>query len=111
MPGGHGAALRISRVLIVTVYIFATACTILLAMAFFLELFNANEGTDFVAWVLRATERIMQPFRGIFPTIEGEHGSAFEPSLLFAMFMYWLLALGMDALVGWIDRRIAPAKY
>ncbi len=80
-------------------------------MAFFLELFNANEGTPFVQWVFRATDRIMQPFRGIFPALEGESGSLLDPALLFAMFMYWLLAVGMHALVGWIDRRIAAARY
>ena len=103
--------LRVSRVLILFVYGFAIACTIVLAMAFFLELFNANEGTPFVQWVFRATDRIMQPFRGIFPATEGESGSLFDPSLLFAMFMYWLLALGAHALVNWIDRKIAAARY
>ena len=103
--------LRVSRVLILFVYGFAIACTIILAMAFFLELFNANEGTPFVQWVFRATDRIMQPFRGIFPATESEGGSVFDPSLLFAMFMYWLLALGMHALVNWIDRKIAAAPY
>jgi uncharacterized protein YggT (Ycf19 family) len=104
------AALRVARILIVGVYVFATAATILLAMTFFLELFNANEATPFVAWVLRAADRVMQPFRGIFPTAEGEHGSLFDPSLLFAMFMYWLLALGMHALVGWIEGKISPVR-
>ena len=103
--------LRVSRVLILFVYGFAIACTIILAMAFFLELFNANEGTPFVQWVFRATDRIMQPFRGIFPATEGANGSLFDPSLLFAMFMYWLLALGAHALVNWIDRKIAAARY
>jgi uncharacterized protein YggT (Ycf19 family) len=105
-----GSGLRISRVLVVAVYVFATACTIVLTMAFFLELFDASEATPFVAWVLRATDRIMQPFRGIFPTVEGEHGSLFDPSLLFAMFMYWLLTLAMHALVGWIDGKIAVGR-
>jgi uncharacterized protein YggT (Ycf19 family) len=108
--GAPTPVLRISRVLIAAVYVFATACTIILAMAFFLELFNANEGTPFVAWVLRATERVMQPFRGIFPTLEGERGSLFDPSLLFAMFMYWLLALGTQALIGWIDGKISAGR-
>ena len=102
---------RVSRVLVLFVYGFAIVCTVILAMAFFLELFNANEGTPFVQWVFRATDRIMQPFRGIFPAVEGESGSVLDPALLFAMFMYWLLALGMHALIGWIDRKIAAARY
>ena len=103
--------LRVSRVLVLFIYGFAIVCTVLLAMAFFLELFNANEATPFVRWVFRATDRIMQPFRGIFPAAEGEGGSVFDPSLLFAMFMYWLLALGMHALINWIDRKIAAVRY
>jgi uncharacterized protein YggT (Ycf19 family) len=106
-----GIGFRVSRVLVLFIYGFAIVCTVILAMAFFLELFNANEATPFVRWVFRATDRIMQPFRGIFPTVEGESGSILDPALLFAMFMYWLLALGMHALVGWIDRRIAALRY
>ena len=60
----------------------------------FLELFNANEATPFVQWVFRATDQIMQLFCGIFPAVEGESGSLLDPALLFAMFMYWLLAVG-----------------
>ncbi len=105
-----GIGFRVARVLVLFIYGFAIVCSVILAMAFFLELFNANEGTPFVRWVFRATDRIMQPFRGIFPAFEGESGSLFDPALLFAIFMYWLLALGMHALIGWIDRKIAAAK-
>ena len=113
VPGKHGHVhgLPGSRALVLFIYGFAIVCTVILAMAFFLELFNANEGTPFVQWVFRATDRIMQPFRGIFPTVEGEGGSIFDPALLFAMFMYWLFALGMHAVIGWIDRKIAAARY
>ena len=102
---------RVARVLVMFIYGFAIVCTVILAMAFFLELFNANQSTPFVRWVFRATARIMQPFRGIFPAIEGESGSVFDPALLFAIFIYWLLAMGMHALVAWIDRKIASARY
>jgi hypothetical protein len=60
--------------------------------------------------VFRATDRVMQPFRGIFPHVEGQNGSVFDPALLFAIFIYWLLALGMQALVGWIDRKIVADR-
>jgi uncharacterized protein YggT (Ycf19 family) len=106
-----GTGYRIARVLVLFIYGFAIVCTVILAMAFFLELFNANEATPFVRWVMRATDRIMQPFRGIFPAVEGESGSLFDPALLFAIFMYWLLALGMHALIAWMDRKIATARY
>ena len=106
-----GPAYRISRALTLFVYGFAIACIVILAIAFFLQLFNANTTAPFVDWVYRAAKRIMEPFRGIFPSVEGEQGSVFDASMLFAMFMYGLLALGAQALIAWIDRKIATIRY
>ena len=106
-----GPVYRISRALILFVYGFAIACIVILAIAFFLQLFNANTTAPFVDWVYRAAKRIMQPFRGIFPSVEGEQGSVFDVSMLFAMFMYGLLALGANGLIAWIDRKIAAIRY
>jgi uncharacterized protein YggT (Ycf19 family) len=106
-----GPAYWISRAIILFVYGFAIACIVILAMAFFLQLFNANTTAPFVDWVYRAARRIMQPFRGIFPSVEGEQGSIFDVSMLFAMFMYGLLALGAHGLIDWIDRKIAAKRY
>ena len=106
-----GPAYWISRALILFVYGFAIACIVILAIAFFLQLFNANQTAPFVDWVYRAAKRIMQPFRGIFPSVEGEQGSVFDVSMLFAMFIYGLLALGMHGLIAWIDRKIAAIRY
>jgi uncharacterized protein YggT (Ycf19 family) len=106
-----GAAYRISRALILFVYGFAIACIVILAIAFFLQLFDANDEASFVDWVYRASGRIMQPFRGIFPSVTGEQGSVFDVSMLFAMFMYALLAFGAHGLITWIDRKIAAARY
>jgi hypothetical protein len=53
----------------------------------------------------------MQPFRWILPSVEGEQGSVFDVSMLFAMFMYGLLALGLHALIAWIDRKISSLRY
>jgi uncharacterized protein YggT (Ycf19 family) len=101
---------RIARVLVVFVYVLAVVFIAILGTAFFLKLFNASTSAPFVQWVYRATRTIMQPFRGIFPAVEGESGSVFDASLLFAMFMYGLLAIGLHALVDWIDRKLAAAR-
>ena len=106
-----GPIYRISRGLILFVYGFAIVCIVILAMAFFLQLFNANATAPFVDWVYRAAKRIMEPFRGIFPSVEGEQGSVFDVSMLFAMFMYGLLAIAANGLVAWIDRKIAAIRY
>jgi uncharacterized protein YggT (Ycf19 family) len=105
------SAYWISRAIILFVYAVAIACIVILAIAFSLQLFNANQTAPFVDWVYRAARRIMQPFRGIFPSVEGEQGSVFDVSMLFAMFMYGLLALGLQALIAWIDRKIASLRY
>ena len=110
-PGRVGPVYRISRALILFVYGFVIACIVILAIAFFLQLFNANTTTPFVDWVYRAAKRIMEPFRGIFPSVEGEQGSVFDVSMLFAMFMYGLLAFGAHGLIAWIDRKIAAIRY
>ena len=101
----------ISRAIILFVYAFAIACFVILAIAFFLQLFNANQTAPFVDWIYRAARRIMQPFRGIFPSVEAEQGSVFDVSMLFAMFMYGLLALALHGLIAWIDRKIAAIRY
>jgi uncharacterized protein YggT (Ycf19 family) len=106
-----GPAFWISRALILFVYGFAIACIVILAIAFFLQLFNANTTAPFVDWIYRAAKRINQPFRGIFPSLEGKQGSVFNVSMLFAMFMYGLLALAMHGLIAWIDRKIAAIRY
>jgi uncharacterized protein YggT (Ycf19 family) len=101
---------RVSRALIVFVYGFAIAAVAILMIAFLLRLFNASESAPFVRWIYRSTRVFMQPFRGIFPAIEGESGSVFDPSLLFAAFMYGLLAISIHALIDWIDRKMAQAR-
>lgn len=102
---------RVTRVLTWLVYAFAVTAIAFLSTAFFLRLFNANESAPFVRWVERATRILMQPFRGIFPAVEGESGSVFDASLLFAIFIYGMLAMGMHALLDWIDRKMAIARY
>ena len=101
---------RVSRALVVFVYGFAIVAVAILMIAFLLRLFNASESAPFVRWIYRSTRVFMQPFRGIFPTVEGESGSVFDPSLLFASFMYALLAISMHALIEWIDRKMAQAR-
>jgi uncharacterized protein YggT (Ycf19 family) len=98
---------RIGRVVVYLVYALAVLSVVILTIAFFLKLFAANPGASFVEWIYRSTDRIMQPFRGIFPAVEGEGRSVLDVSLLFAMLMYGLLALSVHALVEWINRKLA----
>jgi uncharacterized protein YggT (Ycf19 family) len=106
-PSGEIIVLRIARVLVWFAYAFAFAAAALLAMAFFLKLSDASETAPFVEWVYRSTDRLMQPFRSIYPSVEGDQGSVVDFALLFAMFMYGLGAVLVGSLLAWVDRRIA----
>jgi uncharacterized protein YggT (Ycf19 family) len=102
-------ALRLSRWLTWFVYMFFVLA-VLLAMAFFLQLTNANEAASFTEWVYRTTDRLLKPFRAIYPQVEGENGSFLDFSILFAIIMYGLFALGVHAIVNWIDRKVAVMR-
>ena len=99
-------ALRIGRWLVLFVYGFVVVAVTILGIAFFLRLFNANVSAPFVEWIYRSTAVIMQPFRGIFPPVEGEQGSVLDVSILFAMLMYSLFGIVVHNLVDFLDRRL-----
>jgi len=98
--------LRIARVLVWLVYAVVVAYTVILGTAFVLRLLGASPTADFVDWIYRATAKIMQPFRGMFPPEPVTGTSVFDASLLFALIVYSFLALFLQALVDWMSTRI-----
>ena len=62
--------LRIGKILTGIVYAIFIVYIVILTLAFFLRLFGANPAADFAEWVYNAAARIMEPFRGIFPTTQ-----------------------------------------
>jgi uncharacterized protein YggT (Ycf19 family) len=112
-PGGDDDTmlwvLRVSRALVVLVYAIVTACLVLLALAFVLRLFGASLDAEFTQWVYRNVSRIMEPFRGIFPSPALTDRSVLDFSLLFAMIVYGTAALALHALIAWLARRIGRA--
>jgi uncharacterized protein YggT (Ycf19 family) len=110
-PAKASPVYRIGRALVFFAYAFALVAIVILTIAFFLKLFNASTTAPFVQWVYRATTHIMQPFRGIFPSVEGETGSVLDVSILFGILMYGLLALGLHALITWIDAKLEAVRH
>jgi uncharacterized protein YggT (Ycf19 family) len=106
-----GPAYTIRRALILFVYGFAIACIVILAMAFFLQLFNANTTAPFVDWVYRAARRIMQPFRGIFPSVEGGLGVCLRRLHALCHVHVRAARAGCEWPDAWIDRKIAAIRY
>lgn len=101
------SALKFARVLVWLVYAFLVLAVIILTLAFFLLLFNASTSAPFTQWVYRSADRLLEPFRGIFPSAEGGNGSVLDFAVLFAIIMYGIFAMLVHALVYWLDGRIS----
>jgi uncharacterized protein YggT (Ycf19 family) len=102
--------LRVARVIVWVIYLFVLAALILLTLAFFLRLFGANPAAGFTEWVYRSVDRIMEPFRGIFPSHAITDTSVLDFSLLFAMIIYAIFALIAHWLVQVVSERLAHAR-
>jgi uncharacterized protein YggT (Ycf19 family) len=102
--------LSAGKILTVVVYAVILSYVIILGTAFFLQLFGANPTADFADWVYRAADRIMEPFRGIFPTTQITDRAVFNGSLLFAIIVYSAFGLALHALIDWFTRRLATLQ-
>lgn len=102
--------LKVSRWLVWFVWAYIVFVMIILSLAFFLLLFNASTDTSFVDWVYRSADRAMEPFRGIFPTETVGNGSVIDFSILFAIVTYSILGMVVNALVSFLDRKVAEEK-
>jgi len=96
----------LAKVLVWLAYGILLVAVVILAIAFILRLFAANPAAEFTQWVYRSAARIAEPFRGIFPPIEGDNGSVVDLSLLFAMIMYGLLTLAGILCGAWVGGRV-----
>ncbi|HEY2571635.1 MAG TPA: YggT family protein [Solirubrobacteraceae bacterium] len=108
--------LWVGKTLVWLVYCFASVAAILLLMAFLLQLTGANPSAPFAAWVYRSSDVLLQPFRSLYPTVKAHSGqSELNLSLVFAIFVYGIFAVVIEAIVRWFDRwlrrlRQAPAS-
>lgn len=102
--------LRAAKAFVVFVYIVVIIELVLLVLGFFLQLFGASTDAEFTRWVYRNVERIMEPFRGMFPSQAVTDQSVLDVSLLFAMIVYSLVGIGVHALVTWLTERIIALR-
>ena len=54
-----------------------------------------------------ALDRVMEPFRGLFQSVDLSGNSVLDTSVLFAMIVYSMLALALRALIDWLTYRIS----
>jgi uncharacterized membrane protein YcgQ (UPF0703/DUF1980 family) len=109
--GERKVVLWIARAVSYVVYFYLIVVEIILLIGFFLLLFGANPTAGFTQWAYRNLERVMEPFRGIFPPIDlGTTGNdvqaVFDTSVLFAMIIYGIVALVLGALIQWLTSRL-----
>jgi uncharacterized protein YggT (Ycf19 family) len=105
--GARSFTVRFARIFGYFVYFWLLASLIILTLGFFLKLFAANPDAGFVEWVYRNLDRTMEPFRGMFPQqAVGDNGSILDVSILFAMLVYFLVAMGIRALIDWLTFRM-----
>lgn len=70
----------------------------LLAFRFVLKLLAANAGAGFTSFIYTVTYPFVGPFLSVF-RISRVEGSVVEWTTLLAMFVYWLVALGLIKLL------------
>ncbi len=112
-PTGHESQLwllRGARALVVFVYAFVLIDLVMLTLGFFLRLFGASTEAEFTRWVYRSVDRIMEPFRGIFPSHAVSDVSVLDVSLLFAMIVYSILGIALHALLTWLTGKIVAQR-
>jgi hypothetical protein len=85
------------------VYYVLGVIEVFLGLRFILKLLGANPGSGFVDFVYAISGVFAAPFENIFSsaTAEGvETTSVFEPAILVAALVYWLLAWGIVKLMS-----------
>lgn len=101
---------KFAKVLVWLVYAYFVVAVIILTLAFFLLLFNASTDAAFTEWVYRSADRVLEPFRGIFPDVTADNGSVVDFAVLFAIIVYGILAMLVHGAINWIDRKIVEEK-
>jgi uncharacterized protein YggT (Ycf19 family) len=91
-------------------YIVVLVNLVLLGLGFVLRLAGASTDAAFTRWVYRNVDRIMEPFRGMFPTHVVTGRSVIDVSLLFAMIVYALAGIAVHALVAWLTAKIVAQR-
>lgn len=103
-------AALVTRFVSYLIYIYLVLVEIFLGIAFFLLLFGANQDSSFVRWIYRSATQAMNPFRGVFQqfpiTNNVDVAAVFDPSIILAMIVYGVVAIGLHSLVHWLTSKI-----
>lgn len=101
---------RIVRLLATAIFFYVMLVEVVLLVGFVCLLVGIEPSSWFVDWVYRSVDRTMQPFRGLFTSIQFGTGSTeevrptVESSIVFAMIVYGIIALAAHDLAEWLGR-------
>ncbi|MEI6850441.1 MAG: hypothetical protein WCK26_00565 [Candidatus Saccharibacteria bacterium] len=98
--------IKFSRGFSYFVYGYSLVASTFLGISFFLLLLSANANTPFVKFVYQTSAAFLGPFRGIFPVRSINETGYFSPSIIFAIIMYLILALCMNALINYVTLKM-----
>ena len=101
------ATIQVARAAAVLVYVVLMVYVTILSIAFVLRLVGVDPDRGFADWIYHASDRIMEPFRGIYRPSPATGKAAFEPSLLFAMVIYSMAGALLGALADWLSDRLS----
>jgi uncharacterized protein YggT (Ycf19 family) len=102
--------LRVAKGVTLFIYVVVILNLVILTLGFALRLFGASTDASFTRWVYRNVDRIMEPFRGMFPSQPVTGRSVIDFSLLFAMLVYCIAGIALNAAVLWLASRIAEIQ-
>ncbi|PWJ26941.1 YGGT family protein [Branchiibius hedensis] len=111
-PKEKRTLLTFGRVLAYLAYAYVVVVEIVLGLGFVLQLFGASQEAGFVRWIYRSMERAMEPFRGIFPSVDltsstnGQHNAVLDTSVLFAMLVYAIVAWAIHLAIYWLTKQL-----
>ena len=80
------------------VYYILGLVEVLLAFRLVLKLLGANAGAGFTSFIYSVTGPFTAPFIAVFKVSKAQ-GSVFEWTTILAMFVYWVVALGIIKLL------------
>lgn len=85
-----------------------TIIEVALLFRFVLKLLGANPTAEFTKFVYSFSNAFAGPFNSVFPTVRAE-GSVFEWSTLLAMFVFWLISIGLIRLMS-MGRKVSVVE-
>jgi uncharacterized protein YggT (Ycf19 family) len=97
---------KLARAVTYIIYSFTIIASIFLSLGFVLLLFGANPDVPFTEFVYNVAAEFLQPFRGIFPPRQVSETGYFSASALFAIVIYFLIAMTLHALIAYITTKI-----